>query len=224
MSRPPFEYPTVEMTEAEVAREREVYGGLAEAVRRLAETSLRSTVDESVVQEAQALIEQANAKLSGSTIPGNFGVQLTTSGKVRGHGNAVVGLRNPIAVPLQITQDREQGCATAEFELNALYEGPPGMVHGGVTALILDQICGEAAAAGGHPGMTGTLNLRYRQPTPLGKCSAVGWLDHFDGVKATVKGELRRADEEVTVTCEGLFILPRWAREELAKAGPPQYE
>jgi hypothetical protein len=28
----------------------------------------------------------------------------------------------------------------------------------------------------------------------------------------------------VTVTCEGLFILPRWAREELAKAGPPQYE
>jgi hypothetical protein len=30
----------------------------------------------------------------------------------------------------------------------------------------------------------------------------------------------------VTVTGEGIFILPRWAREELADGGgtPPQYE
>lgn len=224
MSRPPFEYPTVDMTAEEVEQERVVYGGLAESVRRLNEASLRTTVDETAVKEAQALVEQATAALSEAMIPGNFGVSLTTSGKVRGHGNAVVGLRNPIAVPLVITQDREEGRATAEFELNALYEGPPGMVHGGVSALVLDQICGEAAAAGGHPGMTGTLTLRYRKPTPLGRCSAVGWLDHFDGVKATVKAELRRADGEVTVTAEGLFILPRWAREELEKERPPQYE
>ncbi|HET9501454.1 MAG TPA: PaaI family thioesterase [Marmoricola sp.] len=224
MSRPPFEYPTVAMSEEEVEREREVYGGLAAAVRRLNETSLRSTVGEEGVREARELIERATARLGEQAIPGHFGVQLTTGGRVRGHGNAVVGLRNPIAVPLQITQDHDAGRATAEFELNALYEGPPGMVHGGVSALVLDQICGEAAAAGGHPGMTGTLSLRYRRPTPLGRCSAAGWLDSFDGVKATVKAELRRADGEVTVTAEGLFILPRWAREELAKARPPQYE
>jgi hypothetical protein len=37
---------------------------------------------------------------------------------------------------------------------------------------------------------------------------------------------MRRADGTVTVTAEGIFILPRWAREELARRGeaPPQYE
>ena len=39
-------------------------------------------------------------------------------------------------------------------------------------------------------------------------------------------GTMRDCDGEVTVEAEGLFILPRWAREELAKRGeaPPQYE
>jgi hypothetical protein len=46
------------------------------------------------------------------------------------------------------------------------------------------------------------------------------------GIKTIVKGELRDADGEVTVEAEGLFILPRWAREQLAASGetPPQYE
>ncbi len=91
-------------------------------------------------------------------------------------------------------QDRTAGRASAEFELNALYEGPPGQVHGGVVALVLDQVFGEAAAAGGTPGMTGTLTLRYRLNTPLGRCSAAAWVDRRDGVKTIVKGEMRRAD------------------------------
>ena len=51
-------------------------------------------------------------------------------------------------------------------------------------------------------------------------------VDRRDGIKTIVKGEMRRADGTVTVTGEGIFILPRWAREELAESGgtPPQYE
>jgi hypothetical protein len=51
-------------------------------------------------------------------------------------------------------------------------------------------------------------------------------VDSTAGIKTTVKGELRDADGEVTVEAEGLFILPRWAREQLAASGepPPQYE
>ena len=60
------------------------------------------------------------------------------------------------------------GDVWSDFHLGAAYEGPPGLVHGGVSAMILDQILGEAAGAGGKPGMTGTLTLTYRQGTPLG--------------------------------------------------------
>ena len=100
------------------------------------------------------------------------------------------------------------------------------MVHGGVVALVLDQLLGEAAAAGGSPGMTGTLTLRYVHGTPLGDCSGEAWIDHVDGVKTIVKGELRRADGEPSVHAEGVFILPRWARDALAEhhQRPPRFE
>ena len=36
------------------------------------------------------------------------------------------------------------GLCWSEFSLGAAYEGPPGLVHGGVCALVLDHILGEA--------------------------------------------------------------------------------
>jgi acyl-coenzyme A thioesterase PaaI-like protein len=222
----PFDYQVLDLTDEELEAENVVFGALANAVRRLNEASLRTTVDRETVDDVRRQVEELTGRLEKSMIPGSFGVAISRSGRVRGYGNAVVGLRNPLAVPLQIVQDKVAGRASAEFELNALYEGPPGQVHGGVLALVLDQIFGEAAAAGGTPGMTGTLTLRYRLNTPLGPCSAEAWVDRRDGVKTIVKGELRRADGTVTVTAEGIFILPRWAREEQARHGgtPPQYE
>ena len=134
-------------------------------------------------------------------------------------------MRNPIAVPLDM-QRSDEGRAWASFHLNALYEGPPDTVHGGVVALVLDQILGEAAAAGGSPGMTGTLTLRYEKNTPLGDVSAEAWVDRVEGVKTIVKGELRDADGQTTVRAEGVFILPRWAREAMERdhRKPPRFE
>jgi acyl-coenzyme A thioesterase PaaI-like protein len=222
----PFNYEVLDLTDEQVDAEVQVFGALTDAVRRLNEVTLRTTVDHETVDDVRRQVEELTARLEKSMIPDNFGVSFTKGGRIRGYGNAVVGLRNPNAVPLKVVQDKVNGRASAEFELNALHEGPPGQVHGGVVALVLDQVFGEAAAAGGSPGMTGTLTLRYALNTPLGPCSAEAWVDRRDGIKTVVKGEMRRADGTVTVTAEGIFILPRWAREELAKNGdaPPQYE
>ena len=221
----PIEYTVVEMSDAQLQQERVVLGGLAESVRALADASLRTTVGEDVVAEVRAGIDRLTERLTEQQIPGHFGVSLSASGVFRGHGNAVVGLRNPIAPPLEIERSTE-GRAWSSFRLGALYEGPPGMVHGGVAALVMDQVLGEAAAAGGTPGMTGTLTLRYVQNTPLGECSAEAWIDRVEGVKTIVHGELRRADGETTVRAEGIFILPRWAREALEQSNqrPPRFE
>lgn len=221
-----FEYRTVEMSDEEFAEEQAVYGGLTDALRRLNEASLRTTVPTEVAIDVRRQVEELTALLEASMIPANFGVVVTNNGRVRGYGNAVVGLRNPFAPPLTIVQDRVKGGATSEFFLNALYEGPPGMVHGGVVALVLDQIFGEAAAAGGTPGMTGTLTLRYKKPTALGALTAEAWVASSAGIKTIVKGWLKDAEGDITVEAEGLFILPRWAREQLEASGeaPPQYE
>ena len=221
----PVQYTVVDMDEAELEQERVVFGGLADSVRALADASLRTTVQPEVATEVRAEIDRLTARLTAEQIPGNFGVSLSSTGTVRGHGNAVVGLRNPIAVPLHVEKS-DDGRAWSSFHLGALYEGPPGCVHGGVLALVLDQLLGEAGAAGGAPGMTGTLTLRYEQNTPLGDCSAEAWIDRVEGVKTFVMGELRRADGETTVRAEGIFILPRWARDALAEQNrkPPRFE
>lgn len=218
----PFEPEVSDLSPEQQAAEIELYGALTDAVRRLGEASLRTTISGTPIEEITAQLDSISDRLEAERIPGSFGVSFTAEGRSRAYGNAVVGLRNPIAVPLKIVWDAD-GKMHADFHLNALYEGPPATVHGGVVALLLDQVMGEAAAAGGKPGMTGTLSIRYGRNTPLGDCSAAAWIDRVEGVKTFVHGELRDVDGTVTVTAEGVFILPRWAREKLAEGGqPPQ--
>ena len=52
---------------------------------------------------------------------------------------------------------------------NWSYEGPPQHAHGGWVAAVFDHFMGVAHMRFGKPGMTGGLELRYLQPTPLNK-------------------------------------------------------
>ena len=208
-------YERISMTPEEMAEHDRVFGTLAERTRELIDASLHTVVDHEEVEEVTAAIEALTARLTKESDPRYLGVKIAPDGSGRNHGNAVVGLRNPFAPPLRV-EKREDGTAFAAFHLGAAYEGPPNLVHGGVSALILDQMLGEAASAAGAPGMTGRLNLTYRRPTPLGDLIAKAWVHEVDGYKTTVKGHILGPDGEPTVEAEGLFILPRWARELIA--------
>jgi acyl-coenzyme A thioesterase PaaI-like protein len=210
-------YQRISMSLEEMHEHDRVLGALAQRTRELIDASLHTTVDHETVEEVTAALEVLTEKLRKESDPGFLGVKIGPDGSGRNHGNAVVGLRNPFAPPLKVEKTKE-GTAFAAFHLGAAYEGPPSLVHGGVSALILDQMLGEAAAAGGAPGMTGRLDLTYRRPTPLGDLTAKAWIHEVNGHKTTVRGHIIGPDGEPTVEAEGLFILPRWAREAMAKA------
>ena len=204
----------------EIERQLAVYGPLAQSIRELADASIRTEVDDDEVRAAQAEVEAITARLRRRQLPGSYGVRFSSSGTSRAWGNAVVGARNPVAPPVEVKTD-PSGRAWADFRLGAAYEGPPALVHGGVSALILDQLLGEAAGAGGKPGMTGTLTLRYRRATPLGALRGEAHVDRVDGIKTYAVGHIADA-EGVCVEAEGVFILPRWARAD--RAAPTKYE
>ena len=86
------------------------------------------------------------------------------------------------------------------------YEGPPTCVHGGVIAETFDEMLGAANMVAGNPGMTGTLTVRYRKPTPLrtplrieARC-----LDR-DGRKIRTWAGIYHGDL-LTAEADGLFI------------------
>jgi uncharacterized protein (TIGR00369 family) len=58
--------------------------------------------------------------------------------------------------------------AVCEFDVPERYQSWQGMVHGGVVALMLDEAVGWAGWHAGHPGLTGKLEVRYRQPLAVG--------------------------------------------------------
>jgi acyl-coenzyme A thioesterase PaaI-like protein len=199
-------------TEEEIAREAALFAPFTDAVRELVDATIRTEVDDDEIRAAQAEIEAIVERLRTKQMDGAYGVRFRPDGKRgRNWGNAVMGLRNPIAPPLDIRSDGA-GKAWSDFHLGAAYEGPPGLVHGGVISLMLDQVLGHAVSTSGRPGMTGTLTIVYRQGTPLGDLRCEAWVDHREGIKTFGKGRILNADGEVTAEAEGVFILPKWAR------------
>jgi acyl-coenzyme A thioesterase PaaI-like protein len=109
--------------------------------------------------------------------------------------------------------EEPDGLWWSEFELGEAYQGPPGWVHGGVLAMVLDQLLGEAASDGlTKPLFTGTITLRYLRGTPLGKLRAEAAIERTDGHKTFVSGHMYDGEGK-TVEAEGIFIKPQWARD-----------
>ncbi|CAN5410869.1 PaaI family thioesterase [soil metagenome] len=211
-----------DLTDEQIAAEAAVYEPFTAAVRELVDAGIRTQVDAEEIRAAQAEVEAITARLRTMQLPGSFGVRYGAEGRGRYWGNAVVGVRNAVAPPLRPEHDPSRnGSVWCDFHLGAAYEGPPTLVHGGVLALILDQMLGESAGSGGRPGMTGTLTLVYRQGTPLGPLRSEAWIDRVDGIKTWAKGHII-GPQGVTVEAEGVFILPRWAREMIAQGRPEE--
>jgi hypothetical protein len=189
-----------------------IYGPLTDDVRELIQAALRTDADHDSIDDARVAIRTATDVLRGKEGDETQVVRYSVGGRPVVWSNAVIGLRNAIAPPLTIQHDDAASHCWSEFTLNGAYEGPPGWVHGGVCALVLDHVLGEAASAGlTKPLFTGTLTLRFVRGTPLGELRAEATVERTEGVKSFVSGHLSDADG-ITVEAEGIFITPSWAR------------
>ncbi|MBB2992672.1 acyl-coenzyme A thioesterase PaaI-like protein [Mycolicibacterium iranicum] len=198
------------LSAADIERLRALYEPLTGSVRDLIDATIRTEVDADAVALAKAEIESATARLRAHQCDGAFGIQYATNGDSMPWGNAVIGVRNPTAPPLVIHKEPD-GSARSDFYLGAAFEGPPGHVHGGVSAKILDHVLGDAASKPGVHRLTGTITVRYRRLTPLGKLHSEARVTHTDGFKTYAVGHIADATG-ITVEAEAVFIEPRWAR------------
>ncbi|TFV53448.1 PaaI family thioesterase [Blastococcus sp. TF02A-35] len=183
---------------------------LGAALRELIEASVVSTVPAAEIAAAVELVREATARVGASRRAAAQLPVLDDPSVGRRVFNPVVGIGNAIAPPLIVR--REEGGVVAEVTLGVAYEGPPSYVHGGMSALFMDQLLGSAAGAAGLWGMTAHLELDYRGPLPLETPLVLrAWVESSEGRKSVIAGSIALAatPEKPLVEARGIFVMPR---------------
>jgi len=123
----------------------------------------------------------------------------------------IMGRANPLAPSFEVGV--EGAIVVASVTFGAAYEGPPGCVHGGYVAATFDEVLGMTQSMTGKHGMTGTLTVRYRQPTPLHQALRFeGEIVGEEGRKIFTVGRCLRPDGVLTAEAEAVFVTVNFER------------
>ena len=192
---------------------------LNEATRRLMKAvRLIDTSDEVISELSEKILEAASEaeKYSYSGV--------TAQGSLKNDANPIekrdlnpseffpyspaVGPFNPIAPPLEVEviNEAEYKEIRAFGKLDGVYVGPPDLVQGGVIALLFDDIMGSVLVVNNCGAMTGTLEVRYEKPTPIGKeLLWTGKIEKIEGRKIYVSADLWEGENR-TAIATGIFV------------------
>jgi acyl-coenzyme A thioesterase PaaI-like protein len=185
---------------------------LAARIRELVEASV--VVDDGAVDlhAAAARVEAVTGSLRAGARDSPLLLAPLAGGGWVSVNNPVEGLGNPLAPPL-VWRHIGAESVLAECAFSVAHEGPPGRVHGGWVAAVLDHAVGRAVAAAGWPGMTASLTVNLHEGTPYGVPLVVeGRLAGRDGRKLHATAELRAGDGDdaaVTATATAVLVLFR---------------
>lgn len=119
-----------------------------------------------------------------------------------------IGALNPISPPAKLDLvDVEGGIEVrGDCTFRDHFNGPPGAVHGGVIAAVMDDILGTVCVVNEVGGFTGTLTVRYRKPTPLQeRIELRGWVTGTEGRKTFASATFHH-NGDLIAEAEGVFI------------------
>jgi acyl-coenzyme A thioesterase PaaI-like protein len=185
------------------------------AARALGE-SVRTVIERLTGTGAPAeVLDEANDKLAEvAAVLGRYQDRRLYEGVAEasglGHDRAffdwspLFGMSNPLAPPVHVSIEGQAVVGKARF--GVAYEGPPGCVHGGLVAAAFDEVLGLTQSLSGKVGMTGTLTVKYRQPTPLyTDLRFEGRIESAGGRKVVTTGTLY-AGKVLTAEATALFV------------------
>lgn len=127
-----------------------------------------------------------------------------------GHHCFGCGDLNPQGLHLHFAIDSthpEAITATATIRLTNAHQGPPGYVHGGIIATLLDEAMSKLNRPLDVVAMTRHMEVDYLRPVPLGaELTIVGRHLRRDGKKIFHIAEILGPDSTVLARSKGLFV------------------
>jgi acyl-coenzyme A thioesterase PaaI-like protein len=184
---------------------------LGDALRQALEASTSTTAPAARLREAAAGIRALTAPLAALPRPRDELPAVDDMARAVRVFNPVVGVGSAIAAPLDIRPDPDGGGVLARAELGQRFEGPPTYLHGGISALLMDQVLGYAAIVADRWGMTVDLDVRYRRPVPLHTpLRLTGRVAAAEGRRTTVVGVITtdEAPGVALVEATAIFVSP----------------
>jgi uncharacterized protein (TIGR00369 family) len=127
--------------------------------------------------------------------------------KIREHGSCFVcGKANPNSMGVEWYFDGGSQIE-ATFSFTHRHQGPPGYVHGGASAAVLDEAMGLAIWYAGYRVVTVNLNLDYRKPVPIGKPIKIcGVMSGKTKRRIEATGKIILPDGNVAIIAKGIYI------------------
>jgi uncharacterized protein (TIGR00369 family) len=198
---------------------RAAVGELGTALRELVDAAVRTEVSLTELAEATGLARELAARLRAESRE-LYDIASVDDPEIGERWySPVYGPGNPVAPPM-VVADSAEGRVT----LGKPHEGPPGLVHGGVVATLLDHVLARAIRAAGRGGLTATLTVTYRRPVHLGvPLLATADIGTTDGRRTTARARLVAADDPGTTLAEAdgrcVALRPERAADVFAPAG-----
>ncbi|TFV85969.1 PaaI family thioesterase [Blastococcus sp. CT_GayMR16] len=210
------------MAEARDER-RAAVGELGAALRELVDAAVRTEVPIPELAEAALLAREVTGRLRRQSRELHEIASVDDPEIGERWYSPVYGPGNPVAPPMVAT-DTPDGRATGRVTLGKAHEGPPGLVHGGVVATLLDHVLARAIRAAGRGGLTATITVTYRRPVRLGvPLLATAEMGTTEGRRTTATARLVAEDDPGTTLAEaeGLFVAlrPERAADVFAQTG-----
>ncbi|MGB9308024.1 MAG: PaaI family thioesterase [Mycobacterium sp.] len=188
---------------------REVFSAARElvtAVRGLMVVASITDVDAPTMHKATQLVSCAHEMLAARVLARGRREHLDRSAiaRLRGGEPWEVFTHNPMGIPLRISASETE--ATATVMTTALFEGPPGIVHGGFVAAMLDALLSTLVQAQDIRAVTVRLDVRFRRAVATGtQLHLRGTVEAVEGRKVRAVGRIR-ADDDLVAEAEALFI------------------
>ena len=106
------------------------------------------------------------------------------------------------------TSDPANPVATCHFQLDRNHEGPPGHIHGGIVATLLDEAMSKLNRPLNVLAMTRHMEVDYLRPVPLFQ-PLILTSRHLsrEGRKLFHHAEIQHPDGTVLAQAKGLFIV-----------------
>jgi uncharacterized protein (TIGR00369 family) len=115
---------------------------------------------------------------------------------------------NDRGMQLTFEQDDAARRIRGSFRIGATYQGGSGMVHGGIIAMLLDEVMAKVSRFTKDRAVTGELSVKYLKPVPVDEDLVVeGWEVERRGRRIFREGEIRDASGVVLAKGRGHFII-----------------